>query len=185
MGIWIDADSFLASLRKRHWAHELVNGEVVAVPRVRPRRRASGGRCFDVGFLLYEHYLQQRPVGQLLDVPPFFMLSEMLPTLRRPDLAFVRSRRLAEYDFTKPIVKTVPDLAIELVMDATQWHYKHDRVRDFLQHGTSMAWVVDATTEWVAVYRSTSRPELFRQNDKLPGGSVLPHLSLPVYEVFE
>jgi Uma2 family endonuclease len=183
--IFVNADDFITSLRKRQWAHELVNGEVVAVPRSPRKRRRTGVRGFDIGFLLYEHYLSDHPVGKLLENPPYFMLSEMLPTLRRPDLAFVSAHRLAEFDFTKPVVKTVPDLAIEIVFDPINWHYKHDRLRDFLHHGTPMAWVIDVATEWVAVYRGTERPELYRNNDKLPGGSVLPRLSLPVYELFE
>jgi Uma2 family endonuclease len=183
--IIIKPEDFLASLRKKRWAHELVNGEVVAVPRVAAGKRRARGCRPDVEFVLYEHYLQKHPVGKFLECSPFFMLSEMLPTLRRPDLAFISSHRLAEFDFDQPIVKTIPDLAIEFVTDPVQWRYKHERVRDFLLNGSAMAWVIDLTSEWVAVYQGKAQPQLFYGNDRLLGGSILPGLRLPVYELFE
>src|SRR5437868_14704766 len=105
-------EDFLTAMRKKRWAHELVNGEVVAVPRSEPKQR-GGPNSFSLGFQLYENYLQRHPVGQMLEAVPFFMLSETLPTLRRPDAAFISSHRIAEFDFSQPIVKTVPDIPIE------------------------------------------------------------------------
>ena len=59
------------------------------------------------------------------------------------------------------------------------------KIREYFQSGTRLAWVVDPATRSVAVYDGPAEPaRVLGETDQLDGGEVLPGFSIPVADLF-
>jgi Uma2 family endonuclease len=177
----ISIDQFMATSRAAGWRHELVDGKVIA----EPWHERRGMVAFALGFHI-ESYLQERPRGRTFRPSPVFQWNAGCgANARIPDLAFLAAHRLAELDLDGSAIRAVPDFVADVVVDPAQWSYAHAKAHHFLCAGAAMAWVVDDGARSVAVYRPERKVELYRENDKPPGASVFPHLTLRVFEIWD
>ncbi len=105
--------------------------------------------------------------------------------MRGPDVAFVSRERLPERAYEEPgFWHLAPDLAVEVISPSNTAAEIHEKVREYLDAGTSLVWVVDPRTRTVAVHRSPGETTVLREGDDVDGGDVLPAFSAAVSELF-
>jgi Uma2 family endonuclease len=76
------------------------------------------------------------------------------------------------------------DLAVEVVSPGDHYSRIQKKVRQYLQCGARMVWVLDAEDRGVSVYRSQQQGKFLGENDTLSGEDILPGFSCKVAELF-
>lgn len=160
------------------WRLELVRGQVVREP---PTGFEHGGIAVQVGSILHS-FVREHALGKVVAGDPGFVLFDEPPTVRAPDVAFVREERLT-FD-PKRFAPIAPDLAVEVISPSNTMSEIHEKVLDYLDAGTRLVWVVDPGPRTVAVYRSRGEIRLLSEADEIDGGDVLPGFRTKVSELF-
>jgi Uma2 family endonuclease len=160
------------------WRVELVRGHVVREP---PTGFEHGGVAFRIGSLLVR-FVDEHALGEVVGTEAGFILFDEPPTVRAPDIAFVREDRLG-FD-PKRFAPLAPDLAIEILSPSNTMSEIHDKVQDYLDAGSRLVWVVDPASRTVTVYRSRQEIRLLTEDEEIDGADVLPGFRCRVSELF-
>ena len=141
---------------------------------------AHGAIIVRLGRFLDE-YVTARDAGLVCGPQTTFKMVGTPPT-RYPDLAFVRKDRLpANLDTDADFA---PDLAVEVVSGSDTFGDVDAKVRQYLDSGVRLVWLVDPVLHTVTVYAPDRRPRLYTEADELEGAPVLPGLQVPVGRLF-
>ncbi|MBZ0169658.1 hypothetical protein MELA_01159 [Candidatus Methylomirabilis lanthanidiphila] len=161
---------------------ELVNGEVIEMT---PVGGVHGKITLRVSRKLVEH-VDQQGGGEVLVGDVGFVLN--LPTdperVRAPDVAFVASDRLPEGQLPQGFLHGAPDLAVEVLSPTDNPVDIQQKVRDYLDAGARLVWVIAPAARTATVYRADSSARLLRETEALEGETVLPGFLLPLAEIF-
>lgn len=157
---------------------ELVRGRVVREP---PAGFEHGGLAAHIAYRLRE-FVVREDLGMVVGAETGFILFEDPPTVRAPDAAFVARERLP--DDRTGFARLAPDLVVEVVSPSNTMPEIHDKVRDFLDAGTRIVWVIEPRRRTVMVYRSRDDIRLLTDEDTLDGGDVLVGFRLRIAELF-
>ncbi|MDR7471118.1 MAG: Uma2 family endonuclease [Armatimonadota bacterium] len=161
---------------------ELVNGQIVEMP---PPGGLHGRVTVKIASRLDE-YVRQHGGGEVVAGDVGFVLH--LPTdperVRGPDVAFISTRRLPEGQLPEGFVEGAPDLAVEVLSQSDNPVDVQQKVRDWLEGGARLVWVVAPQARTVTVYRPDGSARLLRDQEMLEGEQVLPGLTIPLGEVF-
>ena len=158
---------------------ELVRGQVVREP---PAGYEHGEIAGWIAGELHS-FLRERRLGRVITADSGFVLSVEPPTVRAPDVAFVREERRT-FD-RKRFAPIAPDLAVEIVSPSNTLSEIQDKVVDYLDAGSRIVWVVDPGSRLVTVYRSREDIRLIAEDGEIDGGDVLPGFRVKVSELFE
>ncbi|RMF89710.1 MAG: Uma2 family endonuclease [Nitrospinota bacterium] len=161
---------------------ELINGEVVEMAPVGGVHGKLTGKIYR---RLAEH-VDRQGGGEVLVGDVGFVLS--LPydpeRVRAPDIAFVSHHRLPEGHLPTGFLSGAPDLAVEVLSPADDPVDIQQKVRDYLEAGARLVWIVAPQARTVTVYRPDGSARLLRETESLEGEEVLPGLHIPLSEVF-
>jgi Uma2 family endonuclease len=157
---------------------ELVRGAIIEKA---PMGDIHGAITAWLTYLIVD-YVETHATGEVTGAETGFRLSTDPDTVRAPDVAVIRKERLTP--MTGKYYPLAPDLAVEVVSPGDTAGDIHEKVRDFLQAGTRLLWVVYPSSRTVVVH-TPAGAETLESSDTLDGGEVLPGLSLPVGRVFE
>ena len=103
--------------------------------------------------------------------------------VRLPDVAFVSKARLPQT--LAPIPDLSPDLAIEVLSESNTPAEMRQKLAEYFQSGTRLAWIIDPGPRTVAVYHSADGvTRVVDEHSTLDGEPVLPGLTIPVAELF-
>lgn len=103
--------------------------------------------------------------------------------VRLPDVVFVSLDRLPKS--REPIPTLAPDLAVEVLSASNTTAEIEQKLREYFQSGTRLAWVIDPAPRSVSVYHGPGTPtRVLHESDALDGEDVVPDFSLPVAELF-
>lgn len=161
------------------WRLELVRGQVVREP---PAGFQHGGVAAAIAGEIHR-FLREHPLGRVVTAEAGFVLCDEPPTVRAPDVAFVRRDRL-DFDETR-FAPLAPDLAVEVVSPSNTMSEIHEKVLDYLDAGSRLVWVVDSDSNTVVAYRSRDEIRMIGGDGELDGGDVLPGFRVRVAELFE
>jgi Uma2 family endonuclease len=139
--------------------------------------------CNKVSWLL-NCFVRPRALGFVLVGEGGFLLAQHPPTVRIPDVSFVRQERGVQGVGTFRPLPGPPDLAIEVLSPSNRPAEMHAKVADYLAAGCPLVWVIDPEHRSVAVHRNLLFPLMLNEDDVLGGGDVLPGFSVPVREIF-
>lgn len=159
---------------------ELVKGELV-------RMTPVGGRHGQLTVVISEklnHYVRARNLGVVCAGDPGFILSRDPDTVRAPDVAFVSRERIPKEGVPRGYWRGAPDLAVEVISPDDRYEDVEEKVRQYLEAGSRLVWVVSDRARTVAVYRSLKGFQVLTEQDVLGGDDVLPGFSCPVSEIF-
>ena len=81
--------------------------------------------------------------------------------------------------------RVVPELVIEVISPNDLATEVRCKVRDFLNAGIPLVWVVCPDSRDVAIYRADGTGALRKEGETLEGEDVLPGFSCPVAALFE
>jgi Uma2 family endonuclease len=156
---------------------ELVDGEIVEMA---PSGGQHGIVLSRLVWLLAD-YVYRTGIGKVLsgDVGFVLDLPEDRGRVRAPDIAFMRSVP-ADDGF----VPAAPDLAIEILSPSESPIQIQEKIRDYLEAGTSLIWVVAPKAKTVTVYRPDGSARFLREHETLAAEDLLPGLSIPLTEIF-
>lgn len=103
--------------------------------------------------------------------------------VRLPDVAYVSAARVPTSP--DPIPSLAPDLAAEVLSDSNTPGEIAQKLREYFQSGTRLAWVVDRTSRTVAVHHEPGDPvRVLTEADSLDGEHVLPGFTLRIADLF-
>lgn len=136
-------------------------------------------------FALIWNYARAQAVGRVTAAETGYILSsgsDGKDTVLAPDVGFIRQERITETP-SKKFVPFAPDLAVEVVSPGDSAASIHHKVMKYLQHGTSLVWVVYPDTQSVVVH-TPAGSRTFDHHGTIDGGGVLPGFSLTVKDIF-
>ena len=161
---------------------ELVNGRVIEMP---PHGFLHGEIAGKIWRRLVEH-VERVGGGRVAVGDVGFVLS--VPgdpqRVRAPDVAFISEGRLFEIGSLEGFVVGAPDLAVEVLSPSEASLDVHEKVRDYLDAGTKLVWLVAPQARTATVYRPDGSTRLLRDADALDGEYLLPGFSVPLAELF-
>jgi Uma2 family endonuclease len=141
----------------------LIEGELVE--EVSPQGRLHGKVLLKLSSIL-DTEIVEPGTGELLVGDVGFVLARNPDTVLAPDLAFVRSERLADAG-DDGYLRLAPDLAIEIVSPRNTIAEIARKVELYLRHGTSEVWVVRPRQREIVVHRADATETLVRDGETL------------------
>jgi Uma2 family endonuclease len=161
---------------------ELVDGEVIEMTPAGGIHGRISGRLYR---RLAEH-VEARGGGEVVVGDVGFVLA--LPgdpeRVRAPDVAFISVDRLPDGGLPQGFLAGAPDLAVEVLSPRDNPLEVQQKVRDYLEAGTRLVWVVAPKARSVTVYRADASARLVREPESLDGEDVLPGLALSLTDLF-
>jgi Uma2 family endonuclease len=106
--------------------------------------------------------------------------------LRGPDVSFVSDANLRRHggEPDRGWFRLAPDLAVEIDSPGREPKIERLRIRDYMEAGVRLLWVLHAATGSATVHRPDAPPRFLRPDDALSGEEVLPGLRVPLRDVF-
>jgi Uma2 family endonuclease len=161
---------------------ELVNGEVIEMPLV-------GGEHGETTSLIHWYlidHVKRHGGGKVLvgDVGFILQLPNDPERVWAPDVAFVAHSRLPAGRLPQGFLSGPPDLAVEVLSHTDNPMDVQQKIRDYLEAGTRLVWLVAPQAKTVTVYRTNGSAQLLREHEVLTGEDVLPGLTIPLTEIF-
>lgn len=161
--------------------YELVDGELVAVM---PAKRPHAWLVAELVRRLGNHVVDAGAGAVYADVWCHTPLDRDPERLRAPDIAYFSEAKL-ERAKGDEIFRVPPDLAIE-VFSPTNQRRRGDfqqRVRDWLDAGVRLLWVIYPDPEYAMAYRPDGSARMVREHESLDGEDVLPGFRLDLGEL--
>jgi Uma2 family endonuclease len=163
--------------------YELVDGELQEVTPVGPRHGRIAGQ---VHAHLSAHVREHGVTGQVYIEAGYVLGLRRDPErLRAPDVSFVSAENLERHggEPARGFFHLAPDLAVE-VESPEGPRALQQRIRDYLEAGARLVWVIHSLTRQATVYRADGSTSRLQDQDQLDGEDVLPGLKIPLKELF-
>jgi Uma2 family endonuclease len=163
------------------WRYELVQGELRKMaPAGHDHGRIVGTFSIELG-----RYIRDHKLGAVYGAETGFVLTHNPDTVRAPDMAFVAQERVNTPTSKEGYWPGAPDLAVEVISPGDSYAEVEENVADWLNAGTRMVMVINPRTRWVTVYRTGNSAQVYKEDDMLDAGDVVPGWTIPVREIFE
>jgi Uma2 family endonuclease len=114
-------------------------------------------------------------LGFVFDSSTGFLLPSS--AVRSPDAAWVAADRwnVLSADERKKFPPLCPDFVVELMSESDSRRMAEDKMREYIDNGCRLAWLIDPRTETVRIYRADGSVKVIQGFDNtLPGEDVLP-----------
>ncbi len=155
-------------------------GELVIMP---PTGGNTGKRNIDLSFQI-QAWNRQNQLGVAFDSSTAFRLPN--GAKRSPDASWVRQARWdaltpEQQDTFPPLC---PDFAVELRSRTDSLEELRAKMREYLDNGLQLGWLIDPKTRQVEIYRSDRAIEVLQSPATLSGEDVLPGFVLDLQLIF-
>jgi Uma2 family endonuclease len=157
--------------------HELDEGELLTMAPASDEHGDVEGEFF---YRLRDH-AKKHSLGRVFPGDTGFRLTPH--TVRSPDAAFVTKERLGP-GYHGTFFPGAPDLALEVFSPSDSVPQLMRKVRQYLEHGCRVVWVVYPQTRQVHVFEAGGPDRILNADDILDAPGLLPGFSVPVAEFF-
>lgn len=158
---------------------ELVRGKVV---RVSPTSFVHGWVQMQVGYLIEAHNRLHK-LGRV--TVESGVIVELGPgTVRGPDVAYWSFETLPANHTPAVFSDVAPDLVAEVVSPTNTRKHVATKVREYLQAGTRLVWVVEPEDRTVTIYTEPGNGTVLWDDAVLTATEILPGFSVPVRDFF-
>jgi Uma2 family endonuclease len=141
---------------------------------------------FIAGMLIYHlnQFVLPRDLGMVTGEAGMMRL--FTGRVRIPDVAYVSYDRLPGRAVpTVPIPNLSPDLAVEILSESNTEAEIGQKLREYFDSGTRLAWIIDPRTRKAAVYHKAGKPtRTVDEAGVLDGEDLLPGFSVTMAELF-
>lgn len=162
--------------------NELVRGEIVPMS---PASTYQGKIAMRLGRVV-ANFVYENGYGEVYAAETGFTLFQEPDTVRAPDVSFVAKDRIPpEGEPESGFWAIAPDLAAEVISPNDKVSEVQEKVRDYLEAGVRLLWLVDPQTRTVTVYQSLREARILLEEDTLDGASVLPGFNFPLSQLFQ
>jgi Uma2 family endonuclease len=177
--VWTD-EAFMA-LPDDGQRYEIVNGELIDMG----NSGALHGYVCSLLLAALMGYILPQKLGVVLDSSTAFKMKN--GNKRSPDISFFAKERLQGItELPSGFLEGAPDLAVEVLSPGNTVEEIHDKLTEYFENGTRLAWVIHPNEKYILVYRSAQEPDrLLKSVDFLDGEEVVPGFSLPVADLFQ
>jgi Uma2 family endonuclease len=157
---------------------ELVRGEVLAIPL---RSHQHGGTIARLSALVGA-YIQEHRLGTATTCSGLITVRDP-DAVREPDLAFWSFARLPPGVLVSGYSAIPPDLCIEIVSIGNPAVVVQEKVREYLDCGVRVVWVIELRQRTVAVHRAGSVSQL-SDDAIITGEDVIPGFECRIADFF-
>ncbi len=179
---------------KKVWTEQ----ELMALPNDGHRYEIVNGALIDMGSAGALHgyvcslllaalasYVVPKKLGVILDSSTAFKMKN--GNWRSPDISFFAKERLQGLtELPTGFLEGAPDLAVEVLSLGNTVEEIHDKLVEYFENGTRLAWIIHPSEHYVLVYRSAQEPDrLLKSIDSFEGEEVIPGFVLPVVNLFQ
>lgn len=145
------------------------NGEVIIMP---PTYSETGYRNSKLSFQLMQ-WNEQTENGLVFDSSTGFTLPN--GAVRSPDVSWISKARweaLSNED-KKGFAKVCPDFVIELKSDSDNLKELQEKMKEWIQNGALLAWLIDPKSEQVIIYRPNQVEEIINSFENPISGETI------------
>jgi Uma2 family endonuclease len=103
--------------------------------------------------------------------------------VRAADLVFISRERYARRN-PKGFLDVPPELVVEVLSPDDRYGDVMEKLREYLDLGVDLIWIVDPERRYVLAYRTLHDVERFEEGDVLRDEEILPGFALPLAELF-
>src|SRR5262245_17780084 len=132
----ITADEFLFWPDEPGFRQELIRGQVVAAPL---HGAQHGHVVAEIGCVLGNH-IEVAGLGETYAAGTGFIVERDPDTVKGPDVAFIRSERLAAITNPEKYIPFAPDLAVEVISPNDRDDEVEETIQLWLRAGSRMVW---------------------------------------------
>lgn len=129
-------------------------------------------------------YVLEHDLGSVRSAETGFLISRDPDVVRAADVAFISKEREAQIADRDKYTPFPPDLAVEVVSPSDRAGSIQEKIRDYLEAGVRLLWVIHPQTQEVVVHTPDGRAVTLGVDDTLHGGEVLPGFALPLAKLF-
>ncbi|MBC5794670.1 Uma2 family endonuclease [Sphaerospermopsis sp. LEGE 00249] len=156
-------------------------GELIIMP---PTGSYTGKRNFDIAGQLW-FWNRQTKSGEAFDSSTGFHLPN--GSDRSPDAAWVKQEKwdtlsLEQKETFAPIC---PDFVLELRSKTDSLEKLQSKMREYIENGASLGWLIDQKNQRVEIYRPGKDVEILEHPTSLSGEDILPGFILDLTEVWK
>lgn len=174
--VWTDEE--IMRLPDNGYSYEVVDGELVMSPK---NNAQHGDAATEISMRMRLH-AKTHKLGRVFDSNTgFWMINR---NLRAPDVSFMSNARLPK-KLPKEFLHGAPDFIVEALSPTNSRREMDDRLRDFFENGTKLAWIIDLDERFAEVCHSLTDRKIVGPGGVLDGEDVLPGFKLPLAELFE
>lgn len=96
--------------------------------------------------------------------------------VRSPDVSWIRNEKwdLLSEEQQQVFAPICPDFIIEILSEAEETNYLHDKMKEYIDNGTQLAWLIDYLNDKVYIFNATEIIVKNSLNVILSGESILP-----------
>ena len=163
----------------------LIQGRLWEKPMTRRNRWHSSTEARIASLLDQWVRRQPKPRGRVYSGEGGFVLRDSPSTAVGIDVAYASAEVVQACDTTTRMVNGPPVLAVEILSPNDKQEEIIGKVREYLDVGVALVWIVEPEFQTVTVYRPNDRPRLFTGGDVLSGEPHMPGLQITVSEIFE
>jgi Uma2 family endonuclease len=156
---------------------ELVCGEVITMSPPKARH----GACCAAIVLQLGSFVKSNRLGTVTCNDSGVLIRQDPDTVRGPDVAYWSRERLPEISET--YVEIPPDLVAEVVSPSDVFSHVQRKVREYLERGVRLVWVVDPENLELSIYRPGQQPRIFSEGETVTGEDVLPGFTCRVADL--
>lgn len=150
--------------------YELVDGRLV-------EHKMSFWSSYVAGVIshLLNSYCREHRLGWVLPEGTSFQCFPALPgRVRKADVSFIRLQRVSlAQATTEGHCPVAPDLAVEVISPNDTAYEIDEKVREFLDAGVPLVWVVNPEQRTVKIHRASGPGAILRENDEISGEDVI------------
>jgi Uma2 family endonuclease len=128
---------------------------------------------------------QQKKLGKSFDSSTGFKLQN--GATRSPDVAWIQQERwdCLTSEQKKKFIPLCPDFVIELRSPSDDLEDLRAKMREYLENGTSLGWLINPQDQQVEIYRSGQPIQILDRPDTLSGEFILPEFILDLREIWD
>lgn len=159
---------------------QTAEGELILMP---PTLPDSGWRNNDLSTDV-TIWNRKSKKGIVFDSSTYFTLPN--GARRSPDVTWMKREK---WDALTPqqrktVSRIVPDFVIELRSSTDSLKPLQAKMREYIENGVRLGWLIDPKTRKVHIYRAGGEVEILQNPEKLSGEDVLEDFELNVQEIF-
>jgi Uma2 family endonuclease len=130
-------------------------------------------------------WIQQNELGEGFDSSTGFRLPNN--AIRSPDAAWVKMERWQSLtsEQRQKYVPLCPDFVVELRSASYEIEDVQPKMREYLENGLQLGWLLDPETQTVEIYRPAQAVELLKNPTQLSGEAVLPGFVLSLTGILD
>lgn len=159
---------------------QTAEGELILMP---PTLPDSGWKNSDLNTDV-NNWNRKTRKGIVFDSSTYFTLPN--DARRSPDVAWVKRDKWDNLTAAQreKVSRIIPDFVIELRSSTDSIKVLQAKMREYIENGVRLGWLIDPKNRKVHVYRANGETEILQNPEKLSGEDVLLGFELNVREIF-